>query len=320
MSPSVPAYQLPLADGFNPQHLPDVAPPVAGVRSWEWLADSSVDPAEKKAYLEQRPPAFGTVDPYERGLLVEPLPAAEVIGSHLSQYLVCALGGAPPVTVQFSAAPEPESNGVTPFSVPVAVIGTVAPSRLAVAALGRRMGEELTAHLAGLGIRLRAAIAVDVTRRWFEPVVVADYTQEFLVRSAAALHLQPYYSVWRVVEGRTVIEVVKVATGDVVGRGFGRLGQVGTRTCPLIPGSQRGDLCKAIGGPWTSGSIHAMARWEKKRARMVSALGCDTCGDGAITVFMGKVWSGGRWTVSVAPDPGRQSRHDRLVAPPEEPS
>jgi hypothetical protein len=320
MSPSVPAFQLPLADGFNPQHLPDVAPPVAGVRSWEWLADRSVDPAEKQAYLEQRRPAFGTVDPHERGLLVEPLPAAEVIASHLSQDIVCALGGAPPVSVRFSAAAEPASNGVSPFSVPVAVIGTVAPARDAVAALGRRFGEELTAHLAGLGLRSRTAIAVDVARRWSEPVVITDYSREFLVRSAAQLHLQPYYSVWRVDESRTVIEAVEAATGDVVGRGFGRLGKVGTRTCPLIPGSQCGDLCKTNGGPWTSASIHAMARWEKKRARMLTALGCDTCGDGSITVFVGKVWPGGRWTVSVAPEPGLQSRHDRLVAPPEAPA
>ena len=319
MSPSVPASLLPLADGFNPRLLPNLTPPVAGVRSWEWLADPSVDPAQKEAYLEQFRRGPGTVDPCQRGLQIEPLATTDVIDSHLTQDIVWELAGAPPVTVGFGAATEADSTDAWPFSVPVAVIGTVAPSRDAVRALGRRVREELTAYLIDLGIRLRTATAVDAGRRWHEPVVIADCTVESIVRTAAHLHLQPFYSVWRVVGSRTVVEVVDVATGDVVAQGFGRVGRLSTRTCPMIPGSQCGDLCKVTGGPWTSHSIHAMARWEKKRARMVDALGCDTCGDAAITLFMGKVMGGGRRTYSAAPEPGRQSRHDRLVAPEVEP-
>jgi hypothetical protein len=319
MSPTVPASLVPLAEGFNPRHLPNLTPPVAGVRSWEWLADPSVAPEQKQAYLEQFRRGIGTVDPFERGLLVEPLPRAEVVDSHLTQDIVWELAGAPPVTVRFGAATNTESTGDFPFSGPVAVIGTVAPSRDAVRALGRRIREELTAYLAEQGIRLRTATAVDAGRRWHEPIVIAEYVEESFVRIAARLHLQPFYSVWRVVGGRTHVEVVDVATGDVVAHGYGRVGQLGTRTCPMIPGSQCGDLCRAYGGPWTSHSIHAMARWEQKRARMIDALGCDTCGDGAITLFMGEVMGGGRWTHSAAPEPGRQSRHDRLVAPEVEP-
>ena len=319
MFPSLTASLLPLAEGFNPRRLPDLTPPVAGVRSWEWLADRSVEPEHKQAYLEQFRRGFGTVDPFERGLLVEPLPRTDVVDSHLTQDIVWELAGAPPVTVGLGAAAEAESTDSWPFSVPVAVIGTVAPSRTSVSALGRNIREELTAHLAEQGIRWRTATAVDAGRRWHEPVVIAEYVEESMVRSAARLHLQPFYSVWRVEGGVTRVDVVEVATGDVVARGHGRIGQLVTSTCPMIPGSRCGDLCRAYGGPWTSSAIHAMARWEKKRARMIDALGCDTCGDGAITLFAGKVISGGRRTLSAAPEPGRQSRHDRLVAPEVEP-
>jgi hypothetical protein len=319
MSPTVPASLLPLAEGFNPRHLPNLTPPVVGVRSWEWLADPSVAPEQKQAYLEQFRRGSGTVDPFERGLLVEPLPRTEVIESHLTQDIVWELAGAPPMMLRFGAATDTDSTEAFPFAGPVAVIGTVAPSRDAVPALGRRIGEELAAHLAERGVRLRTATAVDAGRRWHEPVVIVEYVEEWVVRTAARLHLQPYYSVWRVAGSRTVVEVVDVATGDVVSRGLGRVGQLGARTCPMIPGSQCGDLCRAYGGPWTSHAIHAMARWEKKRARMIDALGCDTCGDGAITLFMGKVMPGGRRTLSAAPESGRQSRYDRLVAPEVEP-
>ena len=91
------------------------------------------------------------------------------------------------------------------------------------------------------------------------------------------------------------------------------LHQVSVRTCPLIPGSGCGDLCEMYGGPWGSRAITAASRWESRRARMIRALGCDTCGDGAIKVFAGKLFAGGRATIPIRPDISTPTRHDRLV-------
>ena len=319
MSPTVPNGELPLAPDCNPQQLPDLAPPVPGVRPWQWLADPDVSGDDKQAYLEQFRRGHGTVDPFERGLLVEEVPEAEVIRSHLTQDIVCELAGAPAVTLRFSAAPEGESSDDFPFAGPLAVIGTVPPVQSSVQVLGRQIPDELRAYLADAGLRSRTAVGVDAGRRWVEPVVISEVADTDYATHAAKLHLQPYHSIWRVVDGRTVVEVVDTATAQVVGRGFGRVGKITTRTCPMIPGAQCGDLCRVYGGPWTSHSIHALARWERKRARMIDALGCDTCGDGAIRLFLGRVMPGGRNGRAAAPEAGRQTRHSRLVAPPEEP-
>ena len=320
MSPMIPIGELPLAAGCNPQQLPDFAPPVPGVRSWRWLADPEVPAEEKAAYREQFCRGYGTVDPEQRGLLVEEVPTEDVILSHLEQDVVCELAGAPAITLRFSAVPEEESAADFPFDGPVAVIGTVPPLQRAVQALGRSLPDDLIRYLGDAGLRSRSAIGVDLDRRWLERVVLAEAASTHIVTVAAKLHLQPYLSIWRVADGRTVVEVVDVTDGQVVARGFGRVGKISTRTCPMVPGSQCGDLCKVYGGPWTSHSMNAMGRWERKRVRMIDALGCDTCGDGAVRFIMGRFVRGGARTITAAPEAGHQSRHSRLVPPLHEPS
>jgi len=56
------------------------------------------------------------------------------------------------------------------------------------------------------------------------------------------------------------------------------------------------------GGPWVARSITAATRWEARRARMIRALGCDTCGDGAIKVFTKQVLGSTRQGISIRPD------------------
>ncbi len=320
MSPTLPHAELPLAPDCNPQQLPDLSPPVPGVRPWQWLADPDVPGDDKQAYLEQFRRGFGTVEPFERGLLVAEVPTDEVVRSHLTQDIVCEVAGAPSVTLRFGEASQEESSDDFPFAGAVALIGTVPPVQSAVRALGRQIPGELRASLADAGLRSCTAVGVDAGRRWVEPMVITEVAENDYVTHVAKLHLQPYHSIWRAADGRTVVEVVDTATAQVVARGFGRVGKITTRTCPMIPGSQCGDLCKVYGGPWTSHSIHALARWERKRARMIDALGCDTCGDGAIRLFMGRVMPGGRMGQAAAPEAGRQTRHGRLVPPPQEPN
>jgi hypothetical protein len=81
----------------------------------------------------------------------------------------------------------------------------------------------------------------------------------------------------------------------------------------MIPGSSCGDLCEQYGGPWVSRSITAATRWEVRRARTIRALGCDTCGDGAIKVFTKKVFGSKRQGISIRPDTNTPTRHDRLA-------
>ncbi len=337
---------LALAPGFNPQSLPEVAPPVPGARPWQWLAERSADPAEREAFDERErrlgraadpalPPleptelqtylarfvaGVGTVDPTDRDLAVRPLPRERVIASHLDQDVVFDFNGAPHVTVRLSPATADGSAGAFPFTGPVAIIGTVPPSSQAMPALGRNLREELQAHLDGYRIGHARAVALDRGRRWLEHALIVDYTEGWRVRHAARLFLQPFLTVWRREDGRSVLDVVDLGEGqqeNVVATGYASLGRVGHRPCPLIPGAGSADLCKMHGGPWVSRSITAAARWERKRSRLVGTLGCDTCGDCSIKVFGGKhlrVLGGGRSTQDVRLDDGTQTRHDELVA------
>jgi hypothetical protein len=47
---------------------------------------------------------------------------------------------------------------------------------------------------------------------------------------------------------------------------------------------------------------------------MIRALGCDTCGDGAIKLFAGQVLGGKRQGIPIRPDTSTPTRHDRLHA------
>ncbi len=347
-----PRTRLALAAGFNPQSLPDAAPPVPNARPWQWLAERGAAPAERpvkderrgivsrifrrlepspqpleptelETYLARFVAGFGTVDPSDRNLAVRPLPREQVIASHLDQDVVFDFDGAPRVTVRLSAAEPDGAEGTFPFTGPVAIVGTVPPASKAVEVLGRNLREELQAHLDDKGIGHERAVAVDRDRRWLEDALIVDYSNAAAVRFAAGLFLQPYLTVWRCEDGRSVLDVVDLARWPeeaVVATGHAALGRLAHRPCPLIPGAGSADLCKMHGGPYVSRSITAAARWERKRARMLSALGCDTCGDGAIKLFGGRcvrVLNGGRSTQDARLDPGTQSRHDELVASPD---
>ena len=205
-----------------------------------------------------------------------------------------------------------------PFAGPVAIVGTTPPAGVAASVVGRRLREELADFLAGRGIESWDAVAVDSNREWVDHVLLVDCTDPGTVFTAAAVHVQPFLSVWRsdptcpagIVE---VIDLADPLRGRVVARGAADLRRANLRTCPMIPGSSCGDLCEQYGGPWVSRSITAATRWEARRARMIRALGCDTCGDGAIKVFTKKVFGSTRQGISIRPDTDTPTRHDRLV-------
>jgi hypothetical protein len=136
---------------------------------------------------------------------------------------------------------------------------------------------------------------------------------------------QPFLSVWRPdpAHPRGVGDVIELGgprRDTIVATGPAQLHRVGIRTCPMIPDAGCGDLCTMYGGPWVSRSITAATRWEARRARMIRALGCDTCGDGAIKLFAGQVLGGKRQGIPIRPDTSTPTRHDRLQASSQETS
>jgi hypothetical protein len=338
---SAPAFPA-LAPGFDPQDLPDTAPPVPDGRSRRWLTDRAADPAEREAgrqpsggpagaghqgaptelvrYLERFVAGCGATDPTDRQLGLRPLPRAQVVASHLEQDVVFDLPGSPGARLRLSGTGADQGPAAFPFTGPVAVVGTVPPAARAAQGLGRELRQELQVRLDQAGVGWHEAVAVDQGRRWVEPVLLVDCTDAAPVRWAARLSRQPFLTVWRVRDGRPVLEVVDLPDRSEprpVASGPAALGRVVHRPCPLLPAAGRADLCRMHGGPWISRSITAAARWEGKRSQLLAALGCDTCGDGAITVLGRRVLDGARQTRDVRLDGGTQSRHDELVGLPD---
>lgn len=310
---AVGGYSLQLATGFNPQSLPVLVPPVPGVRPPGWLVSPETQEAELTAYLGQFVVGHGKVDPTDLELAQVSRSREEVVAGFLSQRVRIRFGGAPSIYCDLSAGTDPV--GGFPFRGPVAVIGTTTPAGQAVA--GRVLGEELADLLAGRGIPVMPVVAVAQDHEWLDHCLLVDYRDPVAVRLAAVTHLQPFLTVWRADStGAGVLEVVDLAdpmAGTVVGRAPAVLGQLAARPCPMLPGAGCGQLCKLHGGPWVSRSITAAMRWEIRRDRMIRALGCDTCGDGAIRIAFDRAWPAGRWAVPGRPDSAVPTRYERVV-------
>ncbi len=348
--PAHPPFDHPirLVPGFDPAALPELNPPVEGVQPWQWLADSATSETAKSEYLASHVKGFGTVDGSDKDLTVEPRSNDEIIGGFLDQQVHLLLPGRG-MRMTVTAVPEGDAaqaagrasrdqpsgdvgagpqptlpRGSFPLTDAVAIVGTTAPRGTGDWAVGRDLSAELSDFFAGRGVETWDAVAVDKQRDWVERVLLVAFSNPGLVIVGAAAHGQPYLAVWRPDArlGAGSIEVVDVSAGptpSVVARGSAVARRVSATTCPLIPGSGCGDLCRLHGGPWISRSIRAAARWEARRARMIRALGCDTCGDGAIKVFQKQVFGSQRTTIPIRPDMATPTRFERLVDAPRVP-
>lgn len=270
------------------------------------------------------------MDPTDRDLELWARLRKQVIAGYLAQHVFLDLPGDPLVRLRLTtgtrkeAADTHEAGPLSagagfPFTGPVAIIGTTVPARSAVAATGRAVSAELVDFLAGRGIETWTGMAVDRRREWIDPVVVAPATEVVEVSTAAEVLWQPFLSVWRPDPAHPwgAVDVVELGgpwREAVVASAPAQLHRVDVRVCPLIPDAGCGDLCTMHGGPWVSRSITAATRWEARRARMIRALGCDTCGDGAIKLFAGQVLGGKRQGIPIRPDTSTPTRHDRLHA------
>ena len=165
-----PRFESPirLAPGFDPEALPDLFPPVRGVRPWTWLADPETPDVARSRYLARHVRGHGTVDDPARELALVPRSRDEVVAGYLNQQVFFEFPDAPGVRARLSAAPgevrvEPApgkdstpGGGVAfavgfPFAGPIAIVGTTPPAGAAASVVGRRLGEELADLLAGRG-------------------------------------------------------------------------------------------------------------------------------------------------------------------------
>ena len=302
--PAHPRFENPirLATGFDPESLPELSPPVRGVRPWTWLADPDTPDQTRSRYLARHVRGHGTVDHPARELALEPRSRDDVVAGHLSQHVFFEFPGVPGVRSRLSAGPSEVGVGpapgvdpvaaacdgavvLFPFAGPVAIVGTTPPAGLAASVVGRRLGEELADFLAGRGIESWDAVAVDSNREWVDHVLLVDCADPGTVFTAAAVHVQPFVSVWRsdptcpagIVE---VIDLADPLRGRVVARGAADLAAGGSADLPddprlLVRGSvravrgsvgvpldHRGD---AVGGPPGADDPRARVRHVRRR-------------------------------------------------------
>ena len=93
--PAHPHFENPisLATGFDPGALPELAPPVRGVRPWTWLADPDTPDAARSRYLARHVRGHGTVDDPARELALQPRSRDEVVAGYLGPARVLRVPG-----------------------------------------------------------------------------------------------------------------------------------------------------------------------------------------------------------------------------------
>ena len=105
--PAHPRFENPirLATGFDPGALPELSPPVRGVRPWTWLADPDTPDDARSRYLARHVRGHGTVDDPARELALQPRSRDEVVAGYLNQHVFFEFPGAPGVRARLSAVP-----------------------------------------------------------------------------------------------------------------------------------------------------------------------------------------------------------------------
>ena len=101
-------HPITVSEGFIPQSLPGLTPPVEGSQLWTWLAESTMPAEERAAYLGRFVRGHGTVDQPDRHLALQPRSRREVISGHLRQHVFFDLPGDPRVGVRLSARAKAE--------------------------------------------------------------------------------------------------------------------------------------------------------------------------------------------------------------------
>jgi len=262
------AYQIPFVAGFD-AHVESEAVPGPHIRSWQWLVEHAGREAGEyvtalaEAGLE---PVFGNNLSSERRVALTPVADEVVRAEFATQVIVFRHGG-----VRYRLAPV-----VVPVPAPCPIAADVGFVSLTRRIVGMPTHDIRWPAPAGWWV----VGTMDAGLRWTDRMAAGD-PADVLGRARATD--QPYVQLWRVGPGQGMLDVVEVASGDVVSTRPAALTRA-VLTCPLIPGAGCGQMCRMYGGPWVSRSITASARWVANRSNRLGDVGCDTCGDGAVMV------------------------------------
>lgn len=307
MSPSF-AHPLPWRADFDPLSVPAVPAGDREVRSARWLADATTDREELQEYLRERVRDCLGNDPTDADLKLQPRSDQEIRLGFVEQDVVLRLAGR-----EFTLGGGGEPTGQPPFEGPMAVIGSAEPAGRS--ATGSSVAD-LQDYLAGRGYECLRATAVDFDRTWTDDCVIVAYTDRTELHAAALAYGQPFVLVWTS-DGTEpgTLQLIEL-TGGLEGRLLAEfpavLRRLDVRACPVLRDARPGDVCRMHGGPWVSRSVQAAANWERRRARMIRALGCDTCANGSFTV-VGSQLVRGRRAVLTGPQPPASNRYQRAI-------
>ena len=182
-----------------------------------------------------------------------------IIDTYLDQTLTSPYG-----------APVPESDGH--------VFGMVTPHGPTDWEQLHQVQRKWLESLAKLGVDASPGYAIGAIQSWLEPVIFAAGVNEQSAGAIAADCRLEYYLHLR--DGG-----VKVLDrrGNVCGSGPLRTPDV-TGGC-VMPNTEAGEICVKRGGPYGSRAIEAAADWSRQRARLIAALGCQTCEQGRFFRF-----------------------------------
>lgn len=182
-----------------------------------------------------------------------------IIDTYLDQTLTSPYG-----------SPVPESVGH--------VFGTATPQGPTDWELLHHVQQKWLASLTKLGVQASPGYAVGAIRSWVEPVIfTAGLNEQSAAMIAVDCRLE-YYLALR--EG--TVEVLD-RRGNV--RGRGPLLTPDTTGACVMPNTDADEICVMRGGPYGSRAIRAAADWSAQRARLITALGCETCEQGRLWRF-----------------------------------
>lgn len=191
--------------------------------------------------------------------------------------------------------------------------------------------DALRRHAETYGVRTASAALVDRAHEWGEPAAIAtgrtstgtvlfDWPDRFL----SACHLLGIDTVVRVRDGQwQVLELHGRSAGDarVLTADPCSVTREVDQRCVLLPAPEVGEYCRMRGGPWVRRSIEASLAWQLHRARLLDAVGCDTC-SGVRYEHQGQVRERGgpiglvdlpvptRWLVAVSEPPPVRAEGD----------
>lgn len=257
-------YDLPLIEEALAQVGADPLPDPQ-IRDWGWLFENIGERAE--SYLEDLEargvePDFGNSRFSGIYAGMRPVADDEVRDDFATASIFVRQGGA---RYRLRAADTP-ADTACPISEDIGFASLTRPDDGG----GSLIGPE--------GFPIVGSIAAD--SRWTDRMIAGPPEG---VRQFAHDTGQRYFALWRAGRGHGSLDVIEAETGQVVSHAPALLTRAHL-TCPLITDSACGQLCRMYGGPWVSRSIHAAAWWSSDRSKRLFDVGCDTCGDGAVTI------------------------------------